>query len=419
MNFLRSFSFRKLLYNKKFTIPFSILMAFVLWVVIVINQKPTMERSFSDMTVAINMENTFASENDMSIVGDISEQKFTVVVRGSNQTVSILKSNEINLFASAAAVDSPGEYNLDVTAAKNDSEYEVLSITPKTIKVSFDYIEVREFSIEAEAVGATAPTGLIAEAAVVSGTESNTITIEGPRTVINSIAVVKAKTDVNKTLSQSETFDANIMLYDENGKEIEPSNLTLSADKVKVTVPISKKKTVPVKVDFSNIPKGFDKSSLKCSIDHSQVTIIGTPETVNKTKSITLSPIDINALNTKSKSFDVAPKLPEGIRLFDAIEDFVVKVDMTDYTEKTITVSRIKYTGISKGFDTGKTEIIKNVKICGPKSVLDNFNEKKAYAVVDLTDKKAGEHTVTAVISFDGYKNVWTVGTYKTSVTIK
>lgn len=418
MSFLKSFSFRKLLYNKKFTIPFSIVMAFVLWVIIVINQKPTMERSFSDMTVAINMEDTFASENDMSIVGDISEQKFTVVVRGSNQTVSILTANEINLFASAAAVDSPGEYNLDVTASKNNAEYEVLSITPKTIKVSFDYIETREFTIEAEAIGATAPKGLIAEAAVVSGTESNTITIEGPRTVINNISAVKARTKVNKTLSQSETFDANIILYNMSGKKIDTSNLTLSTDKVKVTVPISKKKTVPVKADFINIPKGFDKSSLKCVIDHAKVTIIGTPETINKTKSITLSPIDLTAVNKKSTSFDVSAKLPEGVRLFDAIEEFVVKIDLEDYEEITIDISRTKYTGISKEIDVGKADNIKNIKICGPASVLKNFKKNKAYAEIDLTDKKSGEHTVNAVINFEGYKNVWSIGTYKTSVTI-
>ena len=421
MSFLKSFSFRKLLYNRRFTIPFSILISFVLWITITVNQKPTMERSFSNMTVAINLQDTFAAENNMSIVGDISEQKFTVVVRGPNHVLSTVSADEINLYASAAAVDSPGEYDLTVAAteATANSPFEVLSITPKKVKVNFDYIETKDFTIEALAIGATASKGLIAEAAVVSGTESNTISITGPRAKLNAIESVKAETTVNKTLSESSTFDANIVLYNTRGKSINTENLTLSTDKVKVTVPISKKKIVPVKVDFSNTPKNFDKNSIKAKIDHAKVTIIGTPEMVNKTKSITLSPIDISTLTLNSESFEVTPKLPEGVRLLDAIEYFIVEIDTTDYVEETITVSRVKYTGLSSGLKTGGTESLKNIKICGPKNVIESLKESKVYAEINLEKKKKGEHTVDATINFDDYKNVWAVGTYKTTVTIE
>ena len=62
-NFFSSFNIRKLLSNKRFTVPFSIGLAFVLWLVITINQNPIIERGFSDMTINVNLENTFASEN--------------------------------------------------------------------------------------------------------------------------------------------------------------------------------------------------------------------------------------------------------------------------------------------------------------------------------------------------------------------
>lgn len=421
MSILKSFSFRKLLYNRRFTIPFSVMLSFVLWIIITVNQKPTMERSFSDMTVAINMQDTFAAENGMSIVGDISEQKFTVVVRGPNQQVSAASVSDINLFASAAEVDSPGEYKLEVSAtqASANSAFEILRITPKTVKVNFDYIETKEFPIVALAEGVTADKGLIAEAPVVGGIENNTISITGPRTVLNKIDTVKAETSVNQTLSESTTFDADVILYNARGKKIENNNLTLSTEKVKLTVPVSKKKTVPVKVDFSNVPKDFNKNSIRVKLDHANVVVIGTPETVNKTKQITLSPIDITTLTKESNSYEISPKLPEGVRLLDAIEYFVVECQIADYSEKTVTVSRVKYTGLSPNLKTSGTESLKNVKICGPKSVLENLDETKIYAEVDLKNKKNGEHTVDAAISFDGYKDVWAIGSYKTTVSIK
>lgn len=419
--FFVNFSLKKLFGNKKFTVPFSIFTAFVMWLVITINQKPTMERTFNELTANINLENTYVSENGMNIIGDISSQKFTVTVRGPSYIVSSLKSSDLYVYASAASVNTPGEYNLEVSANSNTSknEYEFLSISPATVKVGFDYVDTKEFNIKAVANGVSASKGLIAENSVVSGTESSTVTIKGPRTVINKIDSVIAYADVNKVLSSSETFDASIILYDEQGEEISLENLTLSTSKVKVTVPISKKATVSVKADFTNIPSGFSKDSIKYSVDHQTVTVIGTPEAIDKITQVTLSAIDITNISLGSKSFDVSAKLPDGVRLLDTIDHFTVTVDMTGYVERTFNIANVRYTGLSSNLVVTSASTVKNVKICGPKSVVNKLNESMLYAELDLSDRAAGEHTVTAKIVSSEYNNIWQVGTYATTVIIK
>ncbi len=418
---LKSFSFRKLLYNRKFTIPLAIFLSFVLWLTIAVGQKEIKTRSFSDITVTINMDNTFAAENEMSIIGDISQQRFTVMVVGRNNAVATLSANDINLYASAATVDSPGEYNLTVSASavSGTENYDIVSITPKTVKVSFDYLETRQFTVNALAEGATAAKGLIAEAAVVSGVESNTITITGPRTTINSIDNVTAKAEVNKTLSQSETFDASLVLLDNEGRSISADNLELSTNQVKITVPISKKKTVPVKADFLNTPKNFDKNSISTTIDHSKVEIIGTPETVDKITEVTLSPIDITTLASRTATFEVSAKLPDGVRMLDAIDSFKVTVNLNNYRERTVTVSKVKFTGVGSGLKPTTASEIKNVKIYGPANIVNRIDQSTVFAEIDLTDKKAGAHVVNISINFENNTNVWAVGVYQTSVTIK
>ena len=263
-NFLKSFQIKKLLENKRFTVTLSIVLSFVLWLVIVTSQKSVIERPFSDIPVTVNLDNTFVSDNGMNIIGDISEQKFTVVVTGASYAVSSIKSGDITVYASAASVDAPGEYNLEVVASKSNplADYQIKSVTPSNVKITFDYIDTKEFAIKAKAEGVTAKEGLIAESAIVSGTEKDTVTISGPRTVINKIDSVVAFAQVNKTLDVNETFDADLILYDTEGKELSAENLTLSAEKVKVTVPISKTKTVPIVVDFTNVPNGFNKESI-------------------------------------------------------------------------------------------------------------------------------------------------------------
>lgn len=418
-NFLKSIKIRKLFENKRFTIPFSIFLSIVIWLVIVTSQNPIIERGFPNMTVNVNLENTFASDKGMNIVGDISTQKFTVVVRGASYAVSSIKEGDINIYASAASVDAPGEYSLDVVANKANTfaDYEILSITPSTIKISFDYIDTKEFTIKPKTEGATAKEGLIAESGIVSGTESDTVTISGPRTVINQIDSVVALATVNKTLDVSETFDADIILYDAEGKEISNENLTLSTNKVKVTVPISKTKMVPVVVEFTNTPKNFNKSSISYVVDYSTVTVIGTPETVDKTTSVSLSAIDLSTVSPTANSFDVSAKLPEGVRLVENIDHFTVKLNVEEYAQKTISVTDIKHTGLGSGLSVGKIVEIKNIRICGPRDVIRRLDS--AYAEIDLTGKTAGQHSVEAIISFKDNNNVWAIGTYTTTVSIK
>lgn len=421
MNFLKEFSPKKLFFQKRFAIIFSVIVAFLIWIVITVQQKPVIQRTFTDLSVSINLENTFVAENDMNIIGDISEQKFTVVVTGPTSVVSSLTAEQIGIYASAGEVDTPGTYSLKVspTSSTVAAEYDITSISPPTIDVSFDYVDTEEFTITASAEGVTAADGLIAESGVVGGTESDTVTVTGPRSVVSQIATVSAVAKVNKTLSATETFDAELVLLDAQGKALSKEHITMSTSNVKVTVPISKKKTVPVAVEFTNAPSGFDESTLSVSYNYANVAVIGSPDTVDKTTQVSLSPIDISALSMGEKSFDLSLKLPEGVRLLDSIEYITVTVNASNYTEKTLNVNSVKYTGLSSGLSTGSFSAIKNVKVCGPNSVLKNITSDDISAEIDLTDKKAGQHTVAVKFKLNKYKNVWVVGQYTTTVTIK
>ncbi len=417
LKMLKPSALKGLLYNKRFIIPLSIFLAFVLWLVITTQENPMRERTFSDLTLSVNMENTFASENGINIVGDISSQKFSVVVRGPSYVVSSLRAEDLTVYVSAATVDEPGEYKLDVVATRSSTNYEVLSVSPSTVKVEFDYFDTKEFAVKADAKGVSATDGLIAEAGIVSGIEGDVLKVTGPRSKLNKIASVLAVCDVSRVLSETETFDAEINLFDENGKKISLENITLNAEDVKVKVPISKKKTVPVVADFSNLPGGFDKETIKYDIDHAKVDIIGNPDTIDKISKITLSAIDVTSISLSNKTFAVTPKLPEGVRLADNFETFAVTINTTGYIEKTITVTEVKSVNLKSGLKSTQTSI-RNVKICGPRASVNRITNELLTAQVDLLDKVEGQHSLNVVMNFKNYKNVWVVGSYTTTATI-
>ncbi len=417
LKILKPSALKGLLYNKKVIIPLSIFLAFVLWLVITTQENPMRERTFTNLTLNVNMENTFASENGMNIVSDISAQKFSVVVRGPSYVVSSLRSEDLTVYVSAATVDEPGQYKLDVVASRSSTNYEILSVSPSTVKVEFDYFDTKDFTVKADAKGASAKEGLIAEAGIVSGIEGDVLKVTGPRSKVNKIAAAVAVCDVNRVLSETETFDAEINLLDENGKKISLENISLNAENVKVKVPISKRKTVPVVADFTNLPKGFDESTIKYAVDHANVDIIGNPEIIDKISKIDLSAIDVSQISLSNKVFSVTPKLPEGVRLVDNFETFALTINTSGYIEKTITVTTVKAVNLKSGLKSEQTSI-RNVKICGPSASVNRITADILTAQVDLLDKAEGQHSLNVIMNFKNYKNVWVVGTYTTTATI-
>ena len=196
------------------------------------------------------------------------------------------------------------------------------------------------------------------------------------------------------------------------------NNLSLSFTSVKVTQPISKKATLPVKVAFSNLPSGMSADDIDYRVDHSTITVIGTPDVISGLSEVTLSPIDLTQISPSSDKFEVSAALNDGVRIFDSIETFTVTVDVSDYAESVFTISNIKCVGLSSEFKVKSDGTVKNVKICGPKSVISELTVSDLYAVADLTDKSAGSHTVPVIIRSDKYDNIWQFGSYSISVDI-
>lgn len=426
-----------LIFNKRFTVILSVVIAFAMWLGITMTQNPIRTQTFTDVTAAITIEGTAAADMGLGIVSDIASQKFTVTVSGPNYTVSSLKSEDFILSASLVDINSAGTYSLDVVGVSNSdkSGYTFTTISPSTIDVIVDYIDVKEFTVIPKLIGVSASDGLVAETPVISDSQQSTITIKGPRTTMDKIASVGTLAEVNKTMSSSQTFDSDVVLYDSNDKIIyrytadgtvydandniiTNSYLTLSYTTAKVMQPISKKVTISCKAVFKNLPEGMSESDISYKIDQSKVTVIGTPEVVEKLETISLSAIDFRKVSTASNVFEVSPSLPDGVKLLESIEYFTVDIDVSNYSETTLDIKNIRCTGLDDSLKAKTDSKIRNVKICGPKDVIENIKTSDLYAVIDLTDKSAGDHTVEVTVKSDVYKNIWQVGTYSTSVTL-
>ncbi len=431
------FNIGRLFANKKFAIVFSLILSFAIWLSVMINQNPIREQVFTDVTANISIDNTAASDMGLGIVSDISSVKFTVTVSGPNYIVSSLSSDDFILSADVSEVNSVGVHTLSVYGNRNSSKtgYTFKSISPATIDVKFDYIDSKDLTLVPKLIGVSAEDGLVAETPVVSNNDQSVLTVKGPRSTIEKIASAGTYFEVNKTLSSTQTFDSQIVLYDENGdvlyqylpdgsvidgskNTVQNNYLSLSFTSVKVTQPISKKATLPVKVVFNNLPASMSASDIYCTVDHRTVTVIGTPDVIAELQEVTLSPIDFNEVSTTSNKFEVSASLKDGVRLFDSIDFFTVTIDTSEFADKSLAINNIKCTGLDSALTVKSDSAIKNVKICGPKKVISEITAADLYAVADLSDKSAGSYTVSVTIKSDKYNDIWQVGSYSIAVNI-
>ncbi len=409
----------KLLHNHKLIGVVSFVAAVVIWLVISITQNPTREQIISGVPITINTENTAVQQLGLDVVDDLSLTSVNVRVSGPSYIVTSLTSSDISVGASLSDVNAAGTYELQLSAVRNSNKigYDIIEVSPSTITVTFDNIDTKTFDLAAVANGVKAEDGLIAyQPTVTEGTDSK-IEITGPRKQMEKVTQVCAVSDAVKTIGSTESFDAKIVLLDENGGEIDKTNFKIGKENVKISVPIYKKAEFGIKPVFVNAPAVYG-GDVPCTLSETTVTVIGPPDVISDMTEVKLKPIDFATINSQNLEFDVELDLPTSVKTADNADTIHIKLNIPRVSEKNFSVSDIRFTGLSNGLTAKASNVIKSVKICGPASDVYKLSGSDLFATVDLTGKAAGEYTVNAVIGCSSADTVWAYGTYTIIVTV-
>ena len=379
MKIKSNFSLRKLLFDKRFAIAISIVAAFVFWIAISVDQNPEREQTFSNIPIEVSTQGTIWGDQGLEVVNEI-KQKASVTVYGPNYIVSSLKSSDIKINADLSLVNGSGTYTLNLTAVRNSnrSGYSFVDITPSSIVVQFDYFDTKTFVVDPVVEGYTRVEGLTYDDEVVANANEANISISGPRNLVSKIESVVAYASTNQKLETTTVFDGEIKLLDSNGKELNKSGFNISAETVKISVPVSKTKLIKFKPSYSNLWDSSISNALngywKADID--TFTIAGPPEVIDNLDAIEFTPIDITKISPKNTSnvFEVKPILPNGVRITDGIEAVTVTYDLSDFAVKRIKVTKFTDDNtLPKGMSVSYANYI-YVEVCGKKSRLFQYN---------------------------------------------
>ena len=420
---LKKLSLRQLFSNTKFLVVFSILVAFIFWIVVALEYAPVIENEIKDIPVKIDMNNSVPDKLGLQIFGQ-SDYTINVTVRGNRYIVGgdLLTADDFEATAQTAYVDSAGKHSLvvKVTAKDANADYEIISKSTDYIEVYFDKYAEKEVEVTPRIISElddyTADDYMFDKADIIY--ETKTVKVSGAQTEVNSITAAYADIPIEKKLTQSETIDASVVLS--NGSDLDSKYVKINGESrltVPVTLPVYKMQTSAVSVSFKNTPSDYINSPLLYSISPSRVRVAVLQNGSDTTNSLEIGTIDFANITPSNSSFTFLASNVKTAKFLDGTTSFSVEVNTDGLSTKKLepNINSIMITGGS-GVSAGNVELssIGSVTVVGTQTALASVNANMLEVNINLTNIKLeeGENTVPVTVTLKNSKNCWVSGSY-------
>lgn len=420
---LKKLSLRQLFSNTKFLVVFSILVAFIFWIVVALEYAPVIENEIKDIPVKIDMNNSVPDKLGLQIFGQ-SDYTINVTVRGNRYIVGgdLLTADDFEATAQTAYVDSAGKHSLvvKVTAKDANADYEIISKSTDYIEVYFDKYAEKEVEVTPRIISElddyTADDYMFDKADIIY--ETKTVKVSGAQTEVNSITAAYADIPIEKKLTQSETIDASVVLS--NGSDLDSKYVKINGESrltVPVTLPVYKMQTSAVSVSFKNTPSDYINSPLLYSISPSRVRVAVLQNGSDTTNSLEIGTIDFANIMPSNSSFTFLASNVKTAKFLDGTTSFIVEVNTDGLSTKKLepNINSIMITGGS-GVSAGNVDLssIGSVTVVGTQTALASVNANMLEVNINLTNIKLeeGENTVPVTVTLKNSKNCWVSGSY-------
>ena len=405
--------------NNWFVLGFSLFIAVILWCGVSMFQTTEVEKSFTNIKVQLNYEGSLPSNNNLKIFGD-DEYYIDVTVKGKSYLVNDSDfANKISATVSFASVTSAGTYALPVTVTVDDGVAEVVNYSKSTVSGYVDERVEKEFALTDEIVelaGYTLPEGYARENPRIS---TDNVVLQGPALEISRVTSVKAVVELDKEMTSTETFTANVVISGANDNTV-LTNVSLKDDSpVYVTVPITYTADYTTSVNFTNVPKEYraDGVEYKISPENVSMTMITGESQMPNGEALVVGTIDFSEINNTLNTF-VFDAEDTPYTFNDGVKNFTVTVDYSKlhkrWLEIAVSTENLKLPEGAKLL----TESISSVQVIGPAGSVDSIANSEAYAVpvLDGIELEKGVNIVPVKVILRTLTDSWVRGDYTVEI---
>jgi len=410
---------RRWIENNTVVLILSFVCALLIWVSVAYGTDEKVSGTVREVPVRFDMASSTLERLNLYPVLD-EEPTVDVEIHGNRAVVGNATAEEFDVKAKLSSVTGPGTYVLPLEVTDTlEKDLEIKSTQPETVTVRFDYRSEKTFEVELELDGIVIPEGYILDAEYVT---PERVTVSGPETEISAITACRARVSFQHPLTETVLGEVALELYDADNNVITSPYLSLSDDTASFTLPVLKKKIVPVTFDYINVPSGFDVSTLEYRITPNEVEIAGPEETVSSVTELHLGYLNLSTFTPDSVyTYDIV--LPSSFIAVDNTQEASVTFEAEDYETRLFTIGELKLINAPEEYDvTVATRMIYDVEITGPSEDMERLQASDLVAEIDMSDAdlRVGQSTVGVKIIVTSNDTCWASGgTYTAVVTVR
>lgn len=401
--------------SKFVTAVVSVLIAFVLWLYVIMVISPGSEESYYDIPVVLQNENVLADRGLM-----ITSEIPTVDLRLAGNRTDLIELNKgnISILVNVASILAPGTHRLDYTVAYPgtipDSAISIQSSDPTLIPLKVERRIKKNVDVVVEYIGSV-PEDFIAdkENAIL---DYPTIEVSGPESVMSQIDCAVIQVDLT---DQDETMvgEYAYTLCNADKEPVDVKLVTTNVESVNITVKIQRIKEIELRVKVVD-GGGATEETSSITIQPMKIRVSGSDVLLEQLEYLEIGTINLaELLKDQELSFPIT--LPEGVTNETGITEATVKVRFPGLMIRSFNVTEITPINVPEGMEVDMITEALEVKIRGPRSLMSKMKETDISITVDFSGAQLGTSTIKAVIAISSqYGEAGAVGTYSVSATL-
>ena len=400
--------------NKLGALALSFAIALSLWMYVRTYVKPDYEQTFYNVPVALEGGPKLA-ERQLMLLSE-EEYEVNIKVHGNRQDVSKINSGNIQLVANLADIYEPGEHNLtytiiypgdvptgSVSAERNPDRVRVVVARKKTKEIPVKV--VYEGDVPADYIKDTAAMEL----------DYTYVEITGPEEVVDKIdhAAVTVQCS-GRTESIYESY--RYALRDSDDKPVDAEYITTSVSEVKVYLPISMVKKIPLTLTLVD-GGGATAETTKLVIEPAEISISGSEAALNALPELNLGTIELDQI-TQDTTREFEINLPEGVQNVSNLSTAKVTISFPKLATREFTITEFTPLNLPAGMAGEPLTKQLTITVRGLKSEVQRLNAADILVQVDLTGVE-NTAAVEPTIRFpENLPSLGEVGSYSISVQI-
>lgn len=379
----------------------AVLFSLALWMIAVDINNPVEKKVFYNVPVQMTNTGSITGQNKTYKVLDNSDM-VRVTVRAPKTVLSGIGEENIVVqadFSQLSDTSNTVPIKVVVTDKYLDKNIESVQLDKENVYLEIENRETKQLSIEVVKSG-TLPDGYITGRIV---TETNMMSLSGPESAIEPAVRAIAEVPLDNATSNVE-YLASIKLLDNEGVEINNSDIKKSIDSVKVTVPILKTKEVPLSFHSTGTPAEGYLLTGSVTATPDKITIAGKESAISDVNSIEIPESEFNVADADesvSAMVDIRKYLPSDVTLgdpsFSGYVTLTAEIEPVRKKTVSITESTIQRLNVPEGW---QAEIVPDqglkLNISGLQRNLNNVDETVLVPHVDVSTLLGTDGSVPA-----------------------